>query len=125
MRASGASLPEIHIRMSLPPPTRLPPPQLVKGNNFAGSVFGAYGCFWCNLFFFLILESTNVIPSVNVTGTTGYSLWLCLWGTLTIGFGIFTLRMNGCMQVGGQVGGGKACRRGAFWTCQRGSALTV
>jgi succinate-acetate transporter protein len=38
--------------------------QLIKGNTFAGTAFGSYGCFWLGWFFWRFLEIDSIVPGV-------------------------------------------------------------
>ncbi|KAG1676088.1 hypothetical protein FOA52_014954 [Chlamydomonas sp. UWO 241] len=65
--------------------------ELIKGNTFAGTAFASYGCFWMGWF---LLEFLSTIDPGMPFSTTGKTLWLALWGVLTAGFFVVTLRKN-------------------------------
>ncbi|MEW5308094.1 MAG: hypothetical protein WDW38_000080 [Sanguina aurantia] len=82
--------------------------EIIKGNTFAGTAFSSYGCFWLG---FAVIEYISIVDKsygINIVGGfpgatgpnfTGKSLWFGLWGILTSGFFVVTLRKNGCLQT--------------------------
>ncbi|KAG1656838.1 hypothetical protein FOA52_006293 [Chlamydomonas sp. UWO 241] len=65
--------------------------QLLKGNTFAGTAFISYGAFWMGWFMLEFLSKIDHSLPVSLTGKT---LWCALWGILTAGFFVVTLRKN-------------------------------
>ncbi|KAG1676163.1 hypothetical protein FOA52_005004 [Chlamydomonas sp. UWO 241] len=71
--------------------------ELIKGSTFAGTAFMSYGAFWMGWF---MLEYFLTIDPILSNSLTGKTLWLALWGVLTSGFFVVTLRKNfGLMYV--------------------------
>mmetsp|Transcript_17956 Transcript_17956/g.32789 ORF Transcript_17956/g.32789 Transcript_17956/m.32789 type:complete len:230 (-) Transcript_17956:432-1121(-) len=71
--------------------------ELIKGNTFGGTAFASYGCFWMGWFMFNYLSMR--FPEVGNPGLAhkGKALYSGLWGLLTFGFFIITLRKNYCL----------------------------
>mmetsp|Transcript_19664 Transcript_19664/g.35466 ORF Transcript_19664/g.35466 Transcript_19664/m.35466 type:complete len:232 (-) Transcript_19664:137-832(-) len=71
--------------------------ELIKGNTFGGTAFASYGCFWMGWFGFNYLSME--FPNVGNPGLAhkGKALYSGLWGLLTFGFLIVTLRKNFCL----------------------------
>ncbi|KAG1663812.1 hypothetical protein FOA52_013377, partial [Chlamydomonas sp. UWO 241] len=65
--------------------------ELLKGNTFAGTAFISYGAFWMGWFMLEFLSKIDHSLPVSLTGKT---LWCALWGILTAGFFVVTLRKN-------------------------------
>jgi succinate-acetate transporter protein len=71
--------------------------EFLKGNTFAGTAFLTYGAFWMSYFVTSFLEKTN--PSTfSGSFSVGKTLYLCLWGVLSFGLFIPTLRKNVCLM---------------------------
>jgi hypothetical protein len=73
--------------------------QLIRGATFAGTAFSSYGCFWMGWALWKYLEASATVPSVLAAARTGDTLWCGLWGLLTAGFFVVTLRKNHCLMV--------------------------
>jgi uncharacterized protein len=67
-----------------------------KGNTFGTTAFISYGFFWLSLVALLFLPKLGLAEAAD---STSMSLYLLLWGTLTLTFFIGTFRLNRALQL--------------------------
>jgi succinate-acetate transporter protein len=67
-----------------------------KGNTFATTAFISYGFFWLSLVVLLLLPSTSASKAPDAVAMAAY---LAMWGLLTAGLFVGTLRINRALQV--------------------------
>ena len=65
--------------------------ELLRGNAFAGTAFSSYGAFWMAFFLAHVLP---VSASGGTISQTTQTLVLCIWGLVTLGLTVPTMRMN-------------------------------
>ena len=67
-----------------------------KGNTFATTAFISYGFFWLSLVALLLLPVTGGTKAPDETAMAAY---LAMWGLLTAGLFVGTLKINRALQV--------------------------
>ena len=67
-----------------------------KGNTFATTAFISYGFFWLSLVALLLLPATGASKAPDETAMAAY---LAMWGLLTAGLFVGTLKINRALQV--------------------------
>ena len=67
-----------------------------KGNTFATTAFVSYGFFWLSLVALLLLPGTGGTKAPDATAMAAY---LAMWGLLTAGLFVGTLKINRALQV--------------------------
>jgi len=67
-----------------------------KGNTFGTLAFTSYGAFWLSLVALILLPDIN--PALK-TDDAGMAAYLFMWGLLTLGLFIGTLRLSIALQV--------------------------
>jgi len=67
-----------------------------KGNTFATTAFISYGFFWLSLVALLLLPGTGGTKAPDETAMAAY---LAMWGLLTAGLFVGTLKINRALQV--------------------------
>ena len=67
-----------------------------KGNTFATTAFISYGFFWLSLVALLLLPATGASKAPDETAMAAY---LAVWGLLTAGLFVGTLKINRALQV--------------------------
>ena len=66
-----------------------------KNNTFGMTAFGSYGLFWLSLVFLVVAPKMGLASAPTSSAMAAY---LAVWGLVTVGFTIATLKMNRATQ---------------------------